>query len=295
MKSNRKSPTAKSRPIKSLTTRRPEDQKPRRQETGRREAATTATPLPGDPDDEPEPGVRRGKDAPKSRGRRSDARPKEEPEPVVARRRATTNADRGGRPVAVAGPGPSRGQGDSDGRGQPEVTAGRPHAPPPMRLPAHLPGEHTLGTGGHRCRARGRRGRLGRFRSHRSRCRSSWRRRWAPAAARGRPTEPVPGSPRGSSAEPARRPAGAHRRDGQQRERPARVVPGRLHRLFAECRNLAGRGLGSTWAGGHAGTHRCGRIGWLPPGQGRPRGTRRRSRKICELRRTAGPDGADSA
>jgi hypothetical protein len=102
--------------------------------------------------------------------------------------------------------------GDSDGRAQTEVPAGRPHAPPPMRLPAHLP-EDTPSEPATIDAAPG----VGVAASEISLAPITLPVIVAPqlsiaggGAPRSLPTEPVPSSPRGSSAEPpARRQAPA--------------------------------------------------------------------------------------
>ena len=159
--------------------------------------------------------------------------------------------------VAVAGPAAGAGRQRRQGR-CPSTRRSPPRAAADA-APGAPAGEHTLGTGGHRCRARGRRGRLGDFTrtdhaaGHRGT--ADGHRRWRCCA--------VASDGAGAGFAPrfvgraARRQAGTCRRDGQLCGRPVRVVPGRLHRLFAECRHLAGRGLGSAWSCGHAGTHWC--------------------------------------
>ena len=73
----------------------------------------------------------------------------------------------------------------------------------------------------------------------------------------------------------ARGPRAAAGERGQQRHNSCFVVPDRLHGIFAECRNIAGSGLGCAWSCGHPGTHRCRWFGWLSPGQGGPRSAHR--------------------
>ncbi len=253
---------------------RPVDQKPVD------EKHVDADTLPVDPDEDPGRAMsarvkRRPPTSPEPAEAAVALPPKEEPGLLGARRRATSDCGPGG---PWPWPGLPPRPGDSDGRGQTEVPAGRPHSPPPMRLPADLPENTPDRTGGHRCRARGRGGRLGDSLAPitlpiivaPAPVTAGWR--CSAVASDGAGAEFAPRL----VGRAARRQAGTGRRDGQQCERPARVIPGRLHRIFADCRNLAGRGLGSAWACGHAGTHRCGRIGWVSPGQGRPCGTRRR-------------------
>ena len=65
------------------------------------------------------------------------------------------------------------------------------------------------------------------------------------------------------------RPAAGQR--GQQR-RARLVLPDRIHRISANRRTAAGRGLGSARNCGHSCTHRCRGISRVPPGEGGPRG-----------------------
>jgi hypothetical protein len=160
--------------------RRPVDQKPDDQKPD------GGDPLPGDLDDELErAGVGEG-----------EATPTKEPEPPRCEK--TADADCGPGWPWWPWPGLPPRPGESDGPGQPEVPAGRPHMPPPMQLPAHLP-ENTPEAPAVVDAEPG----VGVAASEGS---------LAPltlpiivAPPRSLPTEPVPGSPRGSSAE---RPAG---------------------------------------------------------------------------------------
>jgi hypothetical protein len=158
---------------------KPDDQKPNDKPDG-------GDPRPGDLDDELErAGVGEGK-----------ATPPKEPEPPRCEK--TADADCGPGWPWWPWPGPPPRPGESDGRGQPEVPAGRPYTPPPMQLPAHLP-ENTPEAPAVVDAEPG----VGVAASEGS---------LAPitlpiivAPPRSLPTEPVPGSPRGSSTE---RPAG---------------------------------------------------------------------------------------
>ena len=165
--------------------RRPVDQKPEDQKPVDEEP-DGGDPLPGDADDEPEQGgVGTG-----------EATPTKEPEP--SRCEKTSDVDCGPGWPWWPWPGMPPRPGESDGAGQPEVPAGRPQMPPPMQLPAHLP-ENTPEEPAVIDAEPG----VGVAASEGS---------LAPvtltiivAPPRSLPTEPVPGSPRGSSAE---RPAG---------------------------------------------------------------------------------------
>ncbi len=187
----------------------PVDEKPEDEETlpgdAEGEATPTEEPEPSEtveptPTEEPEPSETK------------EPPPPTEEEPEPGRCEEKSDDDCGPGWPWWPWPGLPPEPGDSDGRAQTEVPAGRPHAPPPMRLPA-LPTENTPSEPAVIDASPG----VGVAASEISLAPITLPVIVAPplsiaggGAPRSLPTEPVPSSPRGSSAEPpARRQAPA--------------------------------------------------------------------------------------
>ena len=185
----------------------PEDQKPVDEKPD--EKPDGGDLLPGDPDDELEQGgVGEGEATPTKEPEPSEnveaLPPTEVPGPPWCEEKSDDDCGPGWPwwpwwPSPAPPPRP----GDSDGRGQTEVPTGRPHMPPPMQLPAHLPAN----TPEEPAIIDAERG-VGIAASEGSLAPITLPIIVAPppgiaggGAPRSLPTEPVPGSPRGSSAE----------------------------------------------------------------------------------------------
>ena len=165
--------------------------------------------LPGDPDDEPDQGgVGEGEATPTKEPEPSETvealLPKEEPDLSWCGEKGDECGPAWPWWPWWPSPGLPPGPGDSDGRGDAQAPAGRPHAPPPMQLPAHLP-ENTPSEPAVIDAEPG----VGVAASEISLAPITLPVIVAPpmgiaggGAPGSLPTEPVPGSPRGSSAEP---------------------------------------------------------------------------------------------
>ena len=77
----------------------------------------------------------------------------------------------------------------------------------------------------------------------------------------------------------------------QQRCRPG-VVPRRIRRILASRRTVAAGGLGGARGRGHPGTHRCGGVRGIPPGQGRTYRSHRWCRSVYGLEQVPASAGA---
>ena len=166
-------------------------------------------PLPGDPDEEQDQGgVGEGEATPTKEPEPSETvealPPKEEPDLSWCGEKGDECGPAWPWWPWWPSPGLPPGPGDSDGRGDAQAPAGRPHAPPPMQLPAHLP-ENTPSEPAVIDAEPG----VGVVASEISLAPITLPVIVAPpigiaggGAPGSLPTEPVPGSPRGSSAEP---------------------------------------------------------------------------------------------
>ncbi len=104
-------------------------------------------------------------------------------------------------------------------------------------------------------------------------------RRWV--AERGHPAVAIGATRRDRCA--ARGPGTAARQRRQQRRRVELVVSRRIRPIFADCRNVAGRGFSSARRCGHSCTHRCRRVSRVSTGESGPRGPHWRYRAVYQL------------